>query len=377
MPPTLAIDWAGAKTGARTKIFLAEVRDGRLIRLESGRDRTEVVDHVIDLAESAPDLIVGLDFAFSLPRWFVDQRGATTVDALWSHVAAHAESWLAACDHPFWGRPGRKKPDLPEHFRRTETAAVQVAHSTPKSVFQIGGAGAVGTGSLRGMPHLARLRSAGFAIWPFHDRRGSLVVEIYPRLLTGAVKKSSQQAREAYLERGFPEMPSALLGVAASSEDAFDAAVSAMIMARHRDALEALTRSTDATELLEGAIWWPAESRGAPAAVAPASAAQRTDCPFCASGRTDLLAESRHAIALPDPFPQSRGHALVVPRAHVASIFDLPADAQADVLGLVARVRAALMSEHAPDGFRVGIDDGDAARRSVEHAHVHVIPWYR
>jgi diadenosine tetraphosphate (Ap4A) HIT family hydrolase len=150
-----------------------------------------------------------------------------------------------------------------------------------------------------------------------------------------------------------------------------------MIMARHRDALEALTRSTDATELLEGAIWWPAESRGAPVSVAPAPAAQRADCPFCAPGRTDLLAESRHAIALPDPFPQSRGHALVVPRAHVASIFDLPADAQADVLGLVARVRAALMSEHAPDGFRVGIDDGEAARRSVEHAHVHVIPWYR
>jgi hypothetical protein len=33
-------------------------------------------------------------------------------------------------------------------------------------------------------------------------------------------------------------------------------------------------------------------------------------------------------------------------------------------------------SEHAPDGLRVGIDDGDAARRSVEHAHVHVIPRY-
>jgi diadenosine tetraphosphate (Ap4A) HIT family hydrolase len=106
-------------------------------------------------------------------------------------------------------------------------------------------------------------------------------------------------------------------------------------------------------------------------------AAQRANCPLCAAGRTDLPAESAHTIVLPDPFPQSRGHALVVPRAHVASIFDLPANAQADVLRLVARVRSSLMAEHAPDGFRVGIDDGGAARRSVEHAHVHVIPSYR
>jgi hypothetical protein len=64
-----------------------------------------------------------------------------------------------------------------------------------------------------------------------------------------------------------------------------------------------------------------------------------------------VTAESRHAIPLPDPFPQSRGHALVVPRAHVASIFDLPAGALADVLGLVAQVRAALVGHgrHPPD----------------------------
>ena len=36
----------------------------------------------------------------------------------------------------------------------------------PKSTFQIGGAGAVGTGSLRGMPHLLTLREAGCAVWP-------------------------------------------------------------------------------------------------------------------------------------------------------------------------------------------------------------------
>jgi hypothetical protein len=46
-PPPSPSTWSGAKTDARSRIFLAEFRDGRLIRLESGRGRTEVVDHVI------------------------------------------------------------------------------------------------------------------------------------------------------------------------------------------------------------------------------------------------------------------------------------------------------------------------------------------
>ena len=45
--------------------------------------------------------------------------------------------------------------------------AARVRGIAPKSVFQIGGAGSVGTASLRGMPVLQRLREAGFAVWPF------------------------------------------------------------------------------------------------------------------------------------------------------------------------------------------------------------------
>ena len=129
--------------------------------------------------------------------------------------------------------------------------------SSPKSVFQIGGAGAVGTGSLRGMPCLGMLHAAGFSIWPFHEPTRPTVIEIYPRLLTGAVVKSSHDSRLAYLRRAFPELPRAMVDLAASSEDAFDAAVSAMVMSRHTSELEALERATDPQVLLEGAIWWP------------------------------------------------------------------------------------------------------------------------
>ena len=261
MSRVIAVDWSGAKVGARSKIWLAEVRDGRLTRLESGRDRAEVVADLIASAEADPDVVVGLDFAFGFPGWYAKKLGATSVEELWTLVEEQREEWLRGCPHPFWGRPGKRKPNLPEHehFRHTERRVAKRYGVTPKSVFQIGGAGAVGTGSVRGMPHLTTLVERGFSIWPFHAVRLPLVIEIYPRLLTGNVTKADFDARAAYLAEGeFPEIDDSLACKVMHSEDAFDAAVSAVVMSRHRDQLSALTASKDATELIEGRIWWPA-----------------------------------------------------------------------------------------------------------------------
>src|SRR5947207_2673911 len=82
-----------------------------------------------------------------------------------------------------------RRPTLEEHLRRTDRDVPGIGGIRPKSVFQIGGAGAVGTGSIRGMSLLKRLSDAGFAVWPFDSAQFPLVVEIYPRLLTGSVKK--------------------------------------------------------------------------------------------------------------------------------------------------------------------------------------------
>jgi hypothetical protein len=123
-----------------------------------------------------------------------------------------------------------------------------------KSVFQVGGAGAVGTGSIRGMPVHRRLHDAGFRIWPFDTQGAPSVIEIYPRLCTGPVAKRNAGARSAHLSGRFPEsIPQRLFELAVSSEDAFDAAVSAIIMSRHAAALAALPPADN----LEGAIWAP------------------------------------------------------------------------------------------------------------------------
>jgi hypothetical protein len=75
------------------------------------------------------------------------------------------------------------------------------------------------------MQALHRLAASSFQIWPFDAPGLPLVVEIFPRLLTGAVTKNRQHDRERYLAA--LAMPPEFRRLAAASEDAFDAAVRA------------------------------------------------------------------------------------------------------------------------------------------------------
>lgn len=75
MNRVIAVDWSGAVTGAKSKIWLAEVRDGRLTRLEPGRDRDEIVEHLIAEATRDSDLVVGLDFALLFPLLVCGEPG--------------------------------------------------------------------------------------------------------------------------------------------------------------------------------------------------------------------------------------------------------------------------------------------------------------
>jgi hypothetical protein len=242
----VAVDWSGRASLEHRHLWMAEIDDGEPVRL-AGASRAEAVDRLLSLAASDPELIVGLDFSFSFPAWFMRrQRFGSAIDA-WS-AASLLNEWLATCPHPFWGRPGHPCPRDVELLRITE----RLLKPRPKSIFQIGGAGSVGTGSLRGMPALLRLRQAGFAIWPFDTPRLPLVVEMWPRLLTNpSVVKSRQTARA-----GHPQVPPAWQLEAEMSEDAFDAATAAVGMYERLDDLQALPAVPAGDEIaLEGWVW--------------------------------------------------------------------------------------------------------------------------
>lgn len=291
----LAIDWSGAASAAtqRRTIVAAEVDavymgsddvgrdkmascdvdasniadphksvhvDTGNIQLHAGRTRQELLGWLIENSTThLKSSVIGFDFSFSLPASFSRQKGCCSAPELWKLIAQEGEGWLRASPSPFWGRPGKKRPPMaPEEALRETERRINVDGIRPKSTFQIGGAGAAGTGSLRGMPLLLELRRAGFSIWPFDPPRLPMVVEIYPRLLTGAVRKSNAEERLRYLEGPrFAALPKAVRRAAAGSEDAFDALVSALAMAEHAAEFCCLGQATEPVERLEGRIWRP------------------------------------------------------------------------------------------------------------------------
>lgn len=99
-----------------------------------------------------------------------------------------------------------------------------------------------------------------------------------------------------------------------------------------------------------------------------------SECPFCRIAPERVLAESAHAIVILDAFPVSEGHTLVVPRRHVASVFDLPGDVWDDLWRLAAEARDRLFEGTGVTDYNIGVNDGPAAGQTIPHAHIHVIP---
>lgn len=84
-----------------------------------------------------------------------------------------------------------------------------------------------------------------------------------------------------------------------------------------------------------------------------------------------------HALAIMDGFPLSPGHALVIPRRHIASLFEATKDEREALLDLLEQTRTELIGQYNPDGFNIGINDGAYAGQTVMHLHIHLIPRYK
>ena len=224
-----AVDWSGAARYEDRHLWVAEVDPaaGRVVALAPAT-RAGAADQLLAAAARDGGVVAGLDFSFSLPAWWLRANGIGSAAELWAD-GERLEGWLATCRPPFWGRPGRPRPGLPLHleYRRTELAAPR----RPGSTFQIGGAGAVGTGSLRGMPQLARLRAAGMAVWPWDPWDPPVVAEVWPRLGLGRVVKSSAAGRAAWAEAHGASLDARAAACVRASADALDAAAAALHLA--------------------------------------------------------------------------------------------------------------------------------------------------
>ncbi len=104
------------------------------------------------------------------------------------------------------------------------------------------------------------------------------------------------------------------------------------------------------------------------------------DCIFCkvVAGElpSETVQEDEHTVAFMDINPWTRGHALVIPRAHSKDLYEVEkADLERTTAGartLAARMRDTLGC----DGVNLLNCCGPAAWQTVFHFHMHVIPRY-
>ncbi len=105
-----------------------------------------------------------------------------------------------------------------------------------------------------------------------------------------------------------------------------------------------------------------------------------SDCIFCALANgvipTAKLYEDDKFTVILDANPATKGHALILPKAHFANIFEIPEDLAADAFVLAKKMAARLKTALSCDGVNILQNNGQAAGQTVFHFHIHLIPRY-
>ncbi len=251
----LMVDWSAAAkpaTGANSIWIGVMARDARLkfqfravnppTRLKA---RAFIEEMVAKLTGRGDRVLIGFDFSLGYPEGTAAALGLDTgPGAPWAAMHAHLASKVRERDDnsnarfaiaaglnyaisrgpaPFWGAPPRdqvstlagRKPDpaggadLPlAEFRLAERRLRSTGAGQPKSVWQLYGAGSVGSQSLLGIPHVHALRAAwpGARLWPFEtglaplddevlDGVDLVMAEVYPALWP--VRPQTGETRDA------------------------------------------------------------------------------------------------------------------------------------------------------------------------------------
>lgn len=104
------------------------------------------------------------------------------------------------------------------------------------------------------------------------------------------------------------------------------------------------------------------------------------DCLFCKIANKEIEAltvyEDASAVAFLDIYPHAPGHTVVIPKLHRETVTDLTEEEIGPLFRAVQNVTALLFNAFHPDGFTIGINQGEVAGQAVPHLHVHVMPRF-
>lgn len=226
----LMVDWSGGNdrgaTPKKDAIWVCAARDGTADEPIYMRNRQVAEDWIMAFlkAEKAAGrrVFAGFDFAFGYPAGFGHALiGSDDPFALWDWITDRIEDSPGANNRfdvagainaqfagigPFWGNGlsrdidhlPRKGLDRRDHGLREKRAAEEQAKGA-FAVWQLSGAGAVGSQVLMGLPTLSRVRNAflpDIAVWPFEPLDKPIaIVEIWPSLIAKAVAATQPAGR--------------------------------------------------------------------------------------------------------------------------------------------------------------------------------------
>lgn len=104
----------------------------------------------------------------------------------------------------------------------------------------------------------------------------------------------------------------------------------------------------------------------------------KSECIFCRpSARLKYICESTNTLAVFDAYPVSPGHALIVPKEHIADYFEIEKKLRNELWEMVWFVKKYLHKIYKPDGYNAGVNVSPAGGQTVFHAHIHLIPRYK
>ena len=100
------------------------------------------------------------------------------------------------------------------------------------------------------------------------------------------------------------------------------------------------------------------------------------DCVFCsivaAETEAERVLDEESFVGFLDQRPVFKGHVLLVPREHVVTLLDLPAELRDGFLAVAQRLAAAVVDGLGAQGSFVAMNN--VVSQSVPHLHLHVVP---
>ena len=105
-----------------------------------------------------------------------------------------------------------------------------------------------------------------------------------------------------------------------------------------------------------------------------------SNCIFCKILNKEIpskvVYEDNDFLAFLDIAPATKGHVLIVPKEHAATLSDLSDDKASKILVLAKKIVDAMKKVHSFTDFNIIQNNGEIAGQTVHHYHLHIIPRY-